>query len=178
MFLKSLVNFISSKLNSECLQVIDVGEGVFIHYTENNEIIFENSIKNVQFMIKDSYGKLVNTSCSDIDFNRVAQLENSQNANRFLAEFGFGVDKFTNGIALVWWTLSPDGRYFEDEDGFGGEDCDETTIYAFIDTLGSIIIPFRDMTREEKILFRIEAEQKICKKLNINNINHKYPDKK
>ena len=163
MFLKSLINFICSKLNSECLQVVDIGEGVFIRYKENNEIIFKNSIKNVQFMIRDAAGKLANLSYSDIDFNRVEQLENSQNAHRFLAEYGFGVDKFTNGIALVWWTLYPDGRYFEDEDGFGGENCYETTIYAFIDTLGNIIIPFRDMTREEKLQYRIEAEQKISK---------------
>lgn len=162
MFMLKLLDILfGSKLNSKYQQTIHVGEGVLIHFTKNNEIIFENSIKNIQFTMKDTYDQIKNISSSDIDYGRVDKLENSQNAHRLLARYGFGVDSFTNGIALVWWTLYPDGRYFEDEDGFGGENCNETTVYAYIDTLGNIIIPFRDMTEEEKRLLRMEAERKI-----------------
>jgi len=35
------------------------------------------------------------------------------------------VRKIEMKAALVSWTLSTDGRYFEDEDGFGGTDDEE-----------------------------------------------------
>jgi hypothetical protein len=159
MFLLKLLDIlIGPKFNSEYRQTIDLGEGVFIYYTQKDEIVFENRIKNVKFMMKDSYGQLNNICCSDIDFEKVDRLENSHNAHMLLAKYGFGVDSFNNGIALVWWTLYPDGRYFEDEDGFGGENCDETTVYAYINTSGNVVIPFQDMTEEEKRILRIEAE--------------------
>jgi len=43
----------------------------------------------------------------------------------------------------VEWTLQPDGRYFEDEDGFGAENCEEITLYSYIDTNGIFTEPFK-----------------------------------
>ena len=58
-------------------------------------------------------------------------------------KFRFWISGFREGKATVEWTLQPDGRYFEDEDGFGGEDCDEITLYSSIDTNGMFTEPFR-----------------------------------
>lgn len=57
--------------------------------------------------------------------------------------FGFSIHGFKDGKASVEWTLQPDGRYFEDEDGFGGENCREITLYSYIDTNGSFTEPFK-----------------------------------
>jgi hypothetical protein len=38
--------------------------------------------------------------------------------------------------------LYPDGRYFEDEDGFGGEDNDELTVYCIMDENLNVVRPF------------------------------------
>ncbi|HHV13111.1 MAG TPA: hypothetical protein GXX75_22830 [Clostridiales bacterium] len=137
------------------------GEGVIIHYTKAGEIILENTIAHIEAMIMNEYNLLTNMQPGDIDFEKVDRLENSHNAHALKVHYGFGIESFINGVAFVWWTLYPDGRYFEDEDGFGGENCNETTVYAYIDTLGRVIIPFQDMNTEEKKNYRMEAEQKV-----------------
>ena len=43
--------------------------------------------------------------------------------------FAFWVSVFEDGKARVEWTLQPDGRYFEDEDGFGAEHFSEITLF-------------------------------------------------
>ena len=57
--------------------------------------------------------------------------------------FAFRIGGFQDGKALVSWTLQPDGRYFEDEDGFGSENCEEITLYSYIDTNGIFTEPFQ-----------------------------------
>ena len=58
-------------------------------------------------------------------------------------QFRFWIYAFKDGRASVEWTLQPDGRYFEDEDGFGGEKCEEITLYSYIDTNGNFTEPFK-----------------------------------
>ena len=58
-------------------------------------------------------------------------------------KFRFWIYKYKDGKASVEWTLQPDGRYFEDEDGFGGENCEEITLYSSIDTNGFFTEPFK-----------------------------------
>ena len=58
------------------------------------------------------------------------------------ARFSFRIYKFKDGRAQVAWTLQPDGRYFEDEDGFGAEHCDEITLCSYIDNNGNFLCPF------------------------------------
>ncbi len=147
--------------------VINYEDGVTIIYTKDGEIILKNTIHNIEVMIMNKDGILVHINEEDIDFNRVDLLENPENAHRLSTRYGFSFGRFEDGIAELCWTLYPDGRYFEDEDGFGGENCNETTIYSYIDTLGKIIIPFRDMTYEEKKDFKAIAKYKV----RLNNSN-------
>lgn len=58
-------------------------------------------------------------------------------------QFRFWIYEYKDGKASVEWTLQPDGRYFEDEDGFGGENCEEITLYSYIDTNGKFTEPFK-----------------------------------
>lgn len=145
------------------------GEGIIIHYLNSGEIILENTILKREVLIRNKNKFLVNIQPGDIDFDKVDKLENPQNAHILLAEYRFTIWGFKNGVAPVWWTLYPDGRYFEDEDGYGGESCNETRVYAFIDTLGKVIIPFQDMNSEEEEQFKLEAEQKVRNRSIQNN---------
>lgn len=173
-----LLNWISKIFlyleNPKYENVIDYGNGVTIIYTKEKEIILKNTIYNKEVMIKNKDGVLVNIHEGDIDFDRVDLLENPQNAHQLSTRYGFSIGRFEDGVAQLCWTLYPDGRFFEDEDGFGGENCNETTIYAFIDTLGKIVIPFRDMTYEERTEFESIAKYKVrLKNLtdDVKNIN-------
>ncbi len=128
-------------------------------YTQR--VTLRNNRTKEKILLVDEHGKLVNFTHADINFDRVNQLENNHNAALLSAPYGFHVDGFSDGVALVSWTLYPDGRYFEDEDGFGGENCNETTVYGFIDTHGKVLVPFQDMDRDEMEQLRHLA-QNIC----------------
>lgn len=57
-------------------------------------------------------------------------------------KFRFWIFPFRDGKALVDWTLQPDGRYFEDEDGFGGENFNEITMHSHLNHDGEFTEPF------------------------------------
>ncbi len=44
---------------------------------------------------------------------------------------------------IMYWEIQPDGRYWEDDDGFGGEPDEEIILYAIIDRNGNFTGPFR-----------------------------------
>lgn len=54
--------------------------------------------------------------------------------------------------------IYPDGRYFEDSDGFGGEDNDVEFVYAIINTNLDIIEPFRPVDDIKKYLEELRSE--------------------
>ena len=58
-------------------------------------------------------------------------------------QFRFWIYHYKDGKAAVEWMLQPDGRYFEDGDGFGGENCKEVTLHSYIDTNGFFTEPFK-----------------------------------
>lgn len=102
----------------------------------------------------------------DVDCKDVETLENNSNAYSFSAYYQrFAIEKFKNGVALVEWTLYPDGRYFMDEDGYGMEDNEESKLYGFIDKKARVVIPFQAKDWEELEKQRPEAEIR-AKKLN------------
>lgn len=49
---------------------------------------------------------------------------------------------FEDGKAAFEWTVQPDGRYFEDSDGFGAEKCEEINLYSYINEHGNFTGPF------------------------------------
>lgn len=61
----------------------------------------------------------------------------------FEARYRFWVFPFTGSKAAVEWTVSPDGSYYADDDGFGMTDDEEITLHGFIDTDGRPIGKFR-----------------------------------
>lgn len=67
---------------------------------------------------------------------------------------------FEDGVCAISWTLYPDGRYFEDEDGFGGEKCHEEIIYAIIDTDLNFVEPFRPINDVDARLKEIREERR------------------
>lgn len=58
--------------------------------------------------------------------------------------FTFSVSKFVDDICYVIWLVQPDGRYFEDEDGFGGENCSKVRLYSKMNKKGEFICPFTE----------------------------------
>lgn len=85
---------------------------------------------------------------------------------RFRSEFAEVENGTWNRSYMMIWQIQPDGRYWEDEDGFGGTSDPEISLYAFINGNGSFSEKFRlyqyGATRfyEEHRRLEEEAEQK------------------
>lgn len=58
---------------------------------------------------------------------------------RFRTDF----ERMENNTILMVWEIQPDGRYWEDEDGFGGESDLEILLYTYLDEKGNFTAPFR-----------------------------------
>ncbi len=102
----------------------------------------------------------------DVDWKGVESLENNSNAYCYSAYYQrFAVEQFKDGVALVEWTLYPDGQYFMDEDGYGMEDNDSSVLYGFIDRHARVVVPFQAKTWKELEKQRRTAEQR-AKELN------------
>lgn len=57
--------------------------------------------------------------------------------------FRTNFERMEDNTILMVWEIQPDGRYWEDEDGFGGESDLEILLYTYLDEKGNFIAPFR-----------------------------------
>ena len=128
-----------------------------------------NNAEKTAYELMDRSLHLTFLTEKDVDWESVRTLENNRNAYSFSAYYQrFVVEKFKEGVALVEWTLYPDGRYFMDEDGYGMEDNDESVLYGFIDTRANVVIPFQAKSWKELEKQRSEAVR-IAKELCAEN---------
>ena len=59
------------------------------------------------------------------------------------ARRGYSLDRLRSGGYVLWWVIQPDGRYYEDDDGFGAEFQEEIRLFAVLDGNGQFTGPFR-----------------------------------
>ena len=78
-------------------------------------------------------------------------IENEQEIKKYLssdfdlkpyAEYGSCFERYKDEY-VMYWTVQPDGRYWEDEDGFGGTSDPEVILYSLINKDGNFTGPFR-----------------------------------
>ena len=115
-----------------------------LHVTDENgdEYLVNKTTGKVRQIA--SHGQLVGFSDEEIDFETLDKVPNSHNAHSRSINYAHinRWDNCQNGIFALSWMLYPDGRYFEDEDGFGGEDNDELMVYCIMDDNLEVIRPF------------------------------------
>ena len=131
----------SDALNSASFNRMDLMVYNFFPPSPAFIIMFENPQKDILAkLIVDAFGNIV-------DF---PGFENPQLINyyledvsdtphiRFSAHIKKREDKF-----LFLWEIQPDGRFWEDEDGFGMGKGDETVLYSYLDDCGRFTSKFR-----------------------------------
>lgn len=123
-----------------------VGEGMAFFHGEGNELIVVNTKNGRMRTFVDVNGNL-KVEDKDIDYEAVHREHEHycRCADSKRVEFG-GLRRwndFKDGLCALCWTTYPDGRYFADEDGFGGEDNDEESLFCIINTSLEIVAPFR-----------------------------------
>lgn len=57
--------------------------------------------------------------------------------------FRTSFEKWDEEKYIMLWEIQPDGRYWEDEDGFGGTSDSEIQLYTFLDENGDFTGPFQ-----------------------------------
>ena len=115
------------------------GDHLYRREGEKAEIIFKNTRTGIRKTIVDDAGRI-------IGFPGIAHPELvSSYYKRCLGDrirFSSYISLLDGQYALIW-QIQPDGRYWEDDDGFGGTSDDEIYLYAHIDEAGNFIEPFR-----------------------------------
>lgn len=127
---------------------MEIVEEIIDNYWRERFLI--NNVEKTAYELMDRSLHLTFRTDKDVDWESVSTLDNNRNAYSFSAYYQrFAVEKFKEGVALVEWTLYPDGRYFMDEDGYGMEDNEASVLYGFIDTHANVVIPFQAKSWEE-----------------------------
>lgn len=121
-----------------------------------------NTHNNVAYEIMNLSETFLFVTDNDIDWDSLKGLGEDclERAKCHSFHFPSFINQFKNGVAQVQWQLNPDGRYYEDEDGYGMTDDEEVNIYGFIDTKGKVIVPFQYVSGQEMIdELRAKAEK-------------------
>lgn len=70
--------------------------------------------------------------------------KNEYKGGRFdYASYRVEYEVLKNGGVMIIYTLQPDGRYWEDDDGFGAENEVELNFFSYIDHTGKFTQPFK-----------------------------------
>lgn len=113
------------------------------------------------FQLMDTDFTLTFIGHDDVDWLSISTLQNTHNAHSFSAYYQrFDVEEFKNGVAIVEWTLYPDGRYFMDEDGYGMESNEASVVYGFIDKQAHVVVPFQAKNWKDMEQLRPQAIKK------------------
>ncbi len=68
--------------------------------------------------------------------------------------YGACFQKCENGNYMMLWQVQPDGRFWEDETGFGSTSDVKIILYAFLNREGDFIGPFRIYSIGSRKYFR------------------------
>lgn len=113
--------------------------------TENgslDRVVLQDDRTGRQTVIVDCERNIVGLTAEWIDPRYTKDLIFSPCARYRKALYGLHIDTFHDGKAVVSWCIQPDGRYWEDEDGFGGTSDVEIELYSLIDRQGRFCLPF------------------------------------
>jgi len=119
--------------------------------TNKPSIVFINKNKKIRKTIVNKNGKICNfPGIITEDFQKYQISSHHLNPQvNFRLSFENREDKW-----LVLWMIQPDGRYWEDEDGYGAEPDEEITLYTYLDKEGNFTAPFS--------LYRIGRQSFLC----------------
>lgn len=115
------------------------GAHMYRSANENVEVIFTNERKSITRTIVDNNGAILSFPGVDNANVRGVNPRCLEPIVRFRTDF----ERQPDDSILMLWQVQPDGRYWEDEDGFGSTNDEEILLFTTIDTDGCFTGPFR-----------------------------------
>lgn len=121
-------------------QTVVFGMHLYRSKDEDSSVFFVDENRGIRKMLVDTYGRIQ-------DFPGIVEKdfwtkEISSGDLKPLIRFRTSFEKRENGWIMLW-QIQPDGRYWEDDDGFGMENEEDITLYTFVDMDGCFTGPFR-----------------------------------
>lgn len=105
---------------------------------EDVSVVFTNKRKGVTRVIVDNRGVICGFPGVDRStWSRAGAFTEAQ--VRYASSF----ERQPDGRIMMIWQVQPDGRYWEDEDGYGGSSDPEIKLYAWLDENGRFAGPFK-----------------------------------
>ena len=133
------------------------GDHLYRRKGETAEIIFYNKSLDTQKVIVDDSGLIA-------DFPGIAHPDLISRYSGWYEDHRVRFHSFIKELdgyyAFVWQT-QPEGRYWEDSDGFGGTSDPEINLYARMDETGSFLEPFRFYSIEDEKLYGTSLEEEM-----------------
>lgn len=138
------------KIRNPNLAHLYCGEGCFFTYDLKPngfggkhvvKLTFHNPDARIHRKITNAYGEFLDfPGYADGEWRDKAVFSTYPPKMRFL----FTCKPFEAGKMELYWTFQPDGRYYEDDDGFGGTPEDEIQLVTVLDSKGSFLQSFQE----------------------------------
>ena len=106
---------------------------------EDPSVMFTNRARGIRRIIVDKNGYICDFPGVDPETMKKLKHISFNRQIRFRTDFSREPD----GRILMIWEIQPDGRYWEDEDGYGGTNDEEICLYTMIDEKGCYTGPFK-----------------------------------
>ena len=142
-------------------QLTTFGDHLYRHKDEIAEIIMENTRAGIQKTIVDDDGMIADFP--GFAYPKLVSLY-SDGVPTAQIRFRSDISRLGGQYALIW-QIQPDGRYWEDDDGFGGTSDDEIDLYARMDETGHFIEPFHFYSIGSSKLYGTDAEEQLMQTL-------------
>lgn len=123
---------------------------------------FINPRKRIQKIIVDNRNTIRNFP--GVEHEELLQHMLNEGSTRPNAEFGICFYYEPDGRHLVVWEIQPDGRYWADEYGFGGNGDSEIRLYSYLDEDGNFTAPFRLYKTGAEEYFNTDLEDQMAAK--------------
>ena len=121
-------------------QTVVFGMHLYRRAGEDSSVYFVDEKRGIRKKLVDSNGVIQHFP----GFADKKALESLLSSPRYLTpqiRFRTSFEKQDSGWMMLW-QIQPDGRYWEDEDGFGGTNDEEITLFTCVDENGDFTGPF------------------------------------
>ncbi|MCM1113449.1 MAG: hypothetical protein NC399_09370 [Muribaculum sp.] len=117
------------------------GNHMYRRAGERCDVEFIDNRLGIRKTIVDNRGNILDFP--GIERGKWMECLESENCLRPVVQFRTDFQKYDDQHYIMIWEVQPDGRYWEDSDGFGGTSDMEVCLYALIDHAGCFTGPFR-----------------------------------
>ena len=110
-------------------------------YTYGNEPVILTDEGGNEIVIADGKGNIKNFPGILPEKSWIDELDGESIPPRIQYRTEFS--RCPDGTWRMLWEVQPDGRYWADSDGFGGNSDSEIILYSHFDSTGTFLAPFR-----------------------------------